>query len=69
VLDSLPGEKLTYRSWKEMHEQIKKMLGSHNKIAMNYSPMNNIPYVAMVDAGTIEIIKSLGYEVVSAADL
>lgn len=36
---------------------------------MNYSPMNNIPYVSMVDAGTIEIIRHLGYEPVSAANL
>ncbi len=68
-LDSLPGEKLMFLSWKEMHSQIKKLLGNHKKIAMHYSPMNNIPYTSMVDAGTIELIRHLGYEPVSAADL
>ena len=68
-LDSLPGNKLKFLSWKEMHSQIKKLLGNHKKIAMHYSPMNNIPYASMVDAGTIELIRSLGYEPVSAADL
>jgi len=69
VLDFLPGEKLRYLSWKEMHAQVKKMLGNNRRIAMNYSPMNHIPYTSMVDAGTIELIKGFGYELVSAADL
>ncbi|MEZ4764406.1 MAG: hypothetical protein R3C26_14860 [Calditrichia bacterium] len=69
MLDSLPGKKLTYRAWKELHPQIQAMLGSHKKIAMNYSPMNNIPYVSMVDAGTVELIRSFGYDVLSAANL
>ncbi len=69
MLDHLPGNKLTYRTWKALHQQIKKMLGAAKTVAMNYSPMNNIPYVAMVDAGTVELVRSLGFEVVSAADL
>lgn len=69
LLDFLPGKKLYYLSWQEMYAQIQSMLGSAKRIAMNYSPMNNIPYVSMVDAGTIEIIRHLGYEPASAADL
>ena len=69
MLDHLPGKKLTYRAWKELHAQIKAMLGGQKTIAMNYSPLNHIPYVSMVDAGTIELIRHLGYEIVSAADL
>ncbi len=69
MLDFLPGKKLTYRAWKELHQQLRNMLGKHKKIAMNYSPMNHIPYVSMVDGGTLELIRSFGYEVVSAADL
>src|SRR5207344_1654682 len=38
-------------------------------IAMEYSPFCAIPYVSRVDAGTIELIKSLGKEVVSSANL
>jgi Xaa-Pro aminopeptidase len=45
------------------------MLGAGKKIAMQYSPKNNIPYVAMVDAGTIELIKGFGHRIVSSADL
>jgi Xaa-Pro aminopeptidase len=36
---------------------------------MQYSPKNAIPYVAMVDAGTIELVRSCGVKVVSSADL
>jgi len=69
TLDALPGKKLRYLAWTEMHAQIKAMLGNRKRIAMNYSPLNHIPYTSMVDAGTIELIRSLGYEPVSAADL
>jgi len=39
------------------------------KIAMQYSPLNAIPYISRVDAGTIELVRSLGVEVVTSADL
>jgi Xaa-Pro aminopeptidase len=68
-LDFLPGKKMKYLSWKELHSQIKIVLGGNKRIAMNYSPMNNIPYTSMVDAGIMEVIRSLGYEPLSAADL
>lgn len=45
------------------------MLSAAKKIAMQYSPMNNIPYVSVVDAGTIELVRSLGKEVATSADL
>jgi Xaa-Pro dipeptidase len=68
-LDALSGEKRTYRAWGELHASIKKMLGGAKTIAMQYSPLNNIPYVSIVDGGTIELVRSLGYEIVSSADL
>src|SRR5260370_36140550 len=39
------------------------------RIAMQYSPLNAIPYISRVDAGTIELVRSLGAEVVTSADL
>ncbi|NOZ13575.1 MAG: M24 family metallopeptidase [Acidobacteria bacterium] len=68
-LDPLPGEKRTYLSWKELHQSLRDMVSGHNKIAMQYSPMNNIPYVSVVDGGTVELIRSFGVEVVTSADL
>ena len=68
-LDALPGDKRFYRAWGELHSSIKKMLGAPKTIAMQYSPLNNIPYVSIVDAGTIEIIKKFKHKIVSSADL
>ena len=68
-LDSLPGEKRLYLSWRELHASLKAMLGSARKVAMQYSPMANIPYVSTVDGGTIDLVRSLGFEVVSSAGL
>lgn len=69
-LDTLPGDKLLYLSWTELHETLQKVIGTApRKIAMQYSPMNHIPYVSMADAGTIDMMKTFGYEVVSSANL
>jgi Xaa-Pro aminopeptidase len=69
VLDALPGETLTYVSWQEQQDRLRSMLPQGARIAMQYSPMNAIPYVSRVDAGTIELIRSLGIEPVTSADL
>lgn len=68
-LDSLPGSKGAYSSWQELHRALEAMLAPWNRIAMQYSPDNAIMYVSMVDAGTIEFLRSLGKEIVSSADL
>lgn len=68
-LDMLPGEKFIYLPWQQQHELLKKILGNAKKIAMQYSPNNAIPYVSIVDGGTIDLIRSFGIEVVSSADL
>jgi Xaa-Pro aminopeptidase len=39
------------------------------RVAMEYSPLCAIPYVARVDAGTVELVRSLGVEVASSGDL
>lgn len=68
-LAAVPGDTLYYAGQKELRDNLKKMLGRAKKIAMQYSPKNAIPYVAMVDAGTVELVKSLGPKVVTSADL
>ncbi len=64
-LDSLPGKKLVFRGWQELRARLREVLGaaakgSKRRIAMQYSPMNDIPYVSRVDAGTIELVRSFG---------
>ncbi|MCX6135023.1 MAG: M24 family metallopeptidase [Ignavibacteriales bacterium] len=68
-LDGIPGDKTLYVSWQSLREGIRKIVGGAKKVAMEYSPMNNIPYVSNVDAGTVELVRSLGLEVVTSADL
>ena len=68
-LDSLPGDKHVYLPWQQLHQLLRQALGGAKKIAMQYSPMNAIPYISRVDAGTLELIRSLGVEVVTSADL
>jgi Xaa-Pro aminopeptidase len=68
-LAALPGDTLQYAGQNELRDNLKKSLGRAKKVAMQYSPKNAIPYVAMVDAGTVELVKSLGAKVLSSADL
>jgi Xaa-Pro dipeptidase len=68
-LDALPGIKAVYSSWQELESQLEALLSGQKRIAMQYSPRNAIMYVSMVDAGTIELLRSLGKEIVTSADL
>jgi len=69
-LDGLAGDQLHYLSWTELHEILQRIIGAPpRQIAMQYSPMNHIPYVSMADAGTVDMIKAFGYKVVSSANL
>ena len=68
-LDGLPGARLEYSSWREQREKLGEILRSTKTVAMEYSALNDIPYVGLVDAGTVELVRSLGVEVASSADL
>jgi Xaa-Pro dipeptidase len=68
-LAALPGDTLYYAKQDELHKNLKKILGRAKKVAMQYSPKNEIPYVAMVDAGTVELVRGAGAKVVTSADL
>jgi Xaa-Pro aminopeptidase len=68
-LNELPGEKIAYSSWTEQVEGIGRILGGARRVAMQYSPNCAIPYVAMVDAGTVELVRGLGVEVTTSAEL
>src|SRR3954454_23192718 len=79
-LDALPGQRVIYRGWEEQHALIDAAVQGvpgitprqnrvKKRVAMQYSPMNDIPYISRVDAGTIELIRSFGVEVVTSAEL
>jgi Xaa-Pro aminopeptidase len=69
VLDTLPGERRIYLPWQQLHDHLREALSHADNIAMQYSPLNAIPYVSRVDAGTVELVRSCGVEVSSSADL
>ena len=68
-LASLPGHKIAYSRWTEQIGALGTLTAGMKHVAMQYSPMCAVPYVSMVDAGTIELVRSLGIDVVSSAEL
>ena len=69
AFEPMPGIKKVYRTWQGLDEGIDWVLAGCRRVAMEYSPDNAIPYVARVDAATIEKIRSRKVEVASSADL
>jgi len=69
ALKGAPGQSVLYRSWKELEALLKGHLAGMKRVAMEYSAGAAIPYVGRVDAGTVEMVKAAGPEVVSSADL
>jgi Xaa-Pro aminopeptidase len=65
----LPGEKIPYSSWSEQVEGLRRITSGLKRVAMQYSPLCAVPYVSMVDAGTIELVRSAGVDVVTSAEL
>ena len=68
-LDPLPGSKDVYSGWQELWDKLRTMVSNHTTLAMQYSPNNLIPYVGLVDAGTVELVRGFGNTIVSSADL
>lgn len=69
VFDHLPGDKTVYLKWQELEAGIESLVNGRSKIAMEYSPRNANPYISKVDAGTIELVRSFGAEIVPSGDL
>jgi Xaa-Pro aminopeptidase len=69
ALEELPGKSHLYVSWEQQQAHLVHALTGVRRVAMQYSPMNAIPYISRVDAGTIELIRSFGIEIITSADL
>ncbi len=69
VLDELPGQVQEYVSWEQQRMLLASLLRDRRQIAMQYSPFNAVPYLSRVDAGTVELIRSFGLQIVTSADL
>jgi Xaa-Pro dipeptidase len=68
-LDSVPGRGIVYASWQQLLEGLRRMLAPFRELAMQFSPNNLIFYVSLVDGGTIDLIRSLGKQIVSSANM
>ncbi len=68
-LDSLPGSKLQYSGWQDLFEKLNTVLAGCTTVAMQYSPNNLVFTISLVDAGTIDLIRSFGKTIVSSGDL
>ena len=68
-LTSLPGSEEKYSAWEELFGKLKAMLAPYKNVAMQYSPENLVFYVSLVDAGTVDLVRSFGKNVVSSGDL
>jgi Xaa-Pro dipeptidase len=69
VLAGLPGHMQTYSSWANQSDGLRALLAGCRRVAMQYSPDCAIPYVSLVDGGTLELVRGTGVEVLSSANL
>ena len=53
----------------EMVARLTEAVQGARRVAMEYTPEGALPRVSKVDAGTLELVRGLGIEVVSSADL
>ena len=56
-------------SRQDMTQRLAELLSGTSRVAMEYSPQGALPRVSRVDAGTLELVRGLGVEVVSSGDL
>ena len=69
MLDHLPGSKASYTTWQKHREEFSRLVSGFRRLAAQYSPDNQLPSVSRLDAGTAELLRAAGVELVSAADL
>jgi Xaa-Pro aminopeptidase len=69
ALDTLPGEKRKYSRWTEQVEELRRLLSGCRTVAMQYSEDCSVPYVSMIDAGTLELVRGTGVDVRGSANL
>jgi Xaa-Pro dipeptidase len=69
MLDHLPGAKSVYNTWQGHRAGVEELVSGHRRLAAQYSPNNDLPTVSRLDAGTFDLLRAAGVEVVSSADL
>lgn len=67
-LDHLPGQKRVYLGWRDLRKELKSVAGQ-KRLAVQFSIKNTLPDVSRIDAGTFELLRDLGVNPVSSANL
>ena len=65
----LPVRREGYLSWTDLRDAIGALVVGRSRVAMEYAPGGALPVVSIVDAGTVELVRALGVEVTTSADL
>jgi len=65
----LPGRRVPFVAYRELQDRLREALKGVKRVAMEYAPGGALPYVSRVDAGTIEMVRASGAQVLSSADL
>lgn len=65
----LPLKLIPYAGYRQMENVLRDLLAEHKKIAMEYSQYGRLPYIGLVEAGTIELVRDMGVNIVSSADI
>jgi Xaa-Pro aminopeptidase len=69
ALDHIPGPAQQYLRWQQLQAGVAELVRGAKRVAMEYVPGNAIPYISRVDAGTVELVRSNGVEIVPSGDL
>jgi Xaa-Pro aminopeptidase len=69
ALDHLPGSTQQYLRWQELEAGVAALIKGARRVAMEYVPRNANPYVSRVDAGTVELVRACGVDVLPSGDL
>ncbi len=62
----LPGDRRTYARWEEFVFGLKALLGESRRVALEYVPGGEIPYLSRVDGGSLDLLRGMGLEGVSS---
>ena len=69
TLAHLTAKQTIYAGHEAWHQGLQSFIDQYPKIAIEYSPMNAIPTASKVDAGTVELLRSMQADIYSSADL
>jgi Xaa-Pro dipeptidase len=65
-LVGFPGEIRPYAAWRELEQELARLLAGQ-KVAMEYSARDSVPYLDRVPAGVLELVRGVGASVTTSS--